>query len=375
VKILVKLLNIISKLLKYIRFKKKRELVSKTKEKVLISIFSIKLNRKFFQLVYQFLNCGYDCYLNISLLQFIKGSNYGLCTIMLNGVYPVKSLKQSVVNYSIIVSDSKKYLESFKTERAKKILVNFYLFKNIKSITQDDFFYPILSHRKYLSCLIETEVLSRAFKYKRKIGVIFAGNADTNYYNLDITKELFKINTRSEMFCYLLNSLPEKILYIPKCLETFKDDIENGLLINRVVLLNTKNFSIPQDMYFDILLNSNFYIYMCGFIQPFCHNQIESMMAGCVPITQFASFFVPPFQHEINGLLFNTMDELLEILLTIVSEKYKDRILYMRENILYYFERYYSLQSFKNKLSSLQNNSKNDYSNYYTAISDIKFLS
>ena len=104
---------------------------------------------------------------------------------------------------------------------------------------------------------------------------------------------------------------------------------------------------------------------MAGVGTPFCHNQIESMLAGCIPLTQFARFFVPPFAHESDSLIFNTLDELVFLLNNIVSGKYISHLDSMRKEIIDYYKNYYSVESFNNKLSYLFKN-KIKHTNFFT---------
>ena len=337
------------------KFNKKTE-----KQKVLISISLSRPGRRLLQIISHFLYCDYNIYLDISFLRYIKLDMYGRHGTLLKGVYPFSKK----ISYSIIASDNEKFLKDFRQE-AVKIFINFNLFKYINNVAQYDLFYPIVSHKKYLSPIIESDVLSRVFTSERKIGAIFAGNVEN--YNQIFPKELFKIYTRDQMFFHILENLPENILHKPLCLKSFLDDIDSGNLKDKVVLLDTKIFEIPDCKWMKILLNSNFFIHMGGGIYPYCHNQIESMMAGCIPVTQFARFFLPPFQHEKNSLLFNTLDELTNLLINIASGKYIQRLETMRKYLIEYYSNNYSFLSFKNKLSYITENNISD-SKYHIVI-------
>jgi len=369
-KLINKILFKISLILIYVKFKRKR-VINNNKQKALINLSSHNPNRRLFQIIYHFYYNGYSCYVDISFFHFMKCDKYGLKSFYLEEVYPAAG-NISGNNYSFIVSDHKEYFENFKDSKMS-IFINFNLFVNLKNITEDDFFYPLLSHVNYLHPSFEENTVSRALTSERKIGAIFAGNADINSYNLEATKSLFGIYTRNEMFYHIINKLPGDILYIPENLESFIRDMENGILRNRIVLLNTETFSLSEDIYFNILLSCDFYIYMCGYVKPYCHNQFESMMSGCIPITQFANLFIPPFQHEVNSLLFNNLNELIDILMNISTGKYQNDICLMRKNILDYYKRYYSLQSFNYKIINLLNKRIN-HANYYLSMDSIKYL-
>jgi hypothetical protein len=186
---------------------------------------------------------------------------------------------------------------------------------------------------------------------ERKIAALFIGNIDADYNN-EKTKALFSINTRRETFSAVAE-ITQKALYMPKTLEDFLEKIRSGALKNKIVLLNINDFRIPNTLWFDILLETDFFIYMCGYIQPYCHNQIESMLAGCIPVTQFRRFFIPSFEHEKTALLFDTFDELKKLLVEIAEGKYNAKKTLMRKNISAYYWDNYSFKSFEDKLTAL----------------------
>ena len=349
----------IESLIFYISFKTRKENHA-AKKKALFYISQTNPTRRLFQIFSHFLYCGYSCCFDISFAEFMKLDRYGKKATALKGVYPKNKISEK---YSVIVSDDNKFLENADNE-AYKIFINFRIFTHINNVSQNDFFYPISPHIKYNCPLIEADILSKSSLAERKICAVFAGNNSKNSYNKDITKKIFGVNTRFEVFSYLLDKLPKNILYIPDTLESFISDIERGYLKEKIVLVDTSNFEVPSKSYFDILLASSFYIHMCGITYPYCHNQIESMMAGCIPITQFSNFFVPPFEHEKSGFLYTTLDELVETLIKISTGDYNETIPLMRKNILDYYYNHYSFDSFNTKLLYLIEN-KVKHSNYH----------
>jgi hypothetical protein len=283
---------------------------------------------------------------------------YGRKASLLEYTFPAKKNE----NYSIVVSDNRVALDKY----AAKInfFLNLCIFSNLNKIESTDMFYPIILHPDYLLPDLEKNIYSQAvMSNNRQIAAIFAGNVDADY-NREDTKKFFHINTRRETFSYIQNKLPKDMLYMPKSLDDFFRKMENGELRHKAVLLNICDFRIPNALWFKILLNSDFFIHMCGYWQPYCHNEIESMLAGCIPITQFSRFFIPHFQDKVNALTFDDLENLVTILRHIVKGKYKDSISSMRENVLKYYMDYYSFQSFRNKIYTLVNNNIKN-SNYY----------
>jgi hypothetical protein len=286
-------------------------------------------------------------------------------------VYPSK---KNARNYSIAISDNHQNLTN-NYEAHLKIFLNLNIFKNLEFINEKDLFYPITMHPIFQNFNFEKKITFKTPNSCRKIAAIFIGNVDidnNNSYNMKETKELFGINTRHEMF-NAITTLPPDILYTPTSLSEFLHTFNSGSLIHKIVILNRTNFSIPPNLWFKILLESTFFIHMCGFIQPYCHNQTESMLAGCIPITQFNRFFLPHFENNKNALLFTTIEELISILKEISHGTYDSFIPEMRKNITAYYHANYSFLSFQEKLSFLLSN-KINYTNYFIATSDENIL-
>ena len=353
----------------YIRYKNAKHNHVYGKNVIFLEAFNIP-GRRIIQLIHHFLFSGYNCYLDYSFRQYLKLDENAIYASKLKGIFPAK---KKTTGFSIIVSDNKEALDS-SDPNVLKVHINYLLlknkFNNIDTVTENDLYYPIGLHKNFLDFSIESEVLKAAFNSERKIGAIFAGNTISNSnpgksaYNRSITKELLNINTRVEMFSHIAEKIQAEYIYFPDNLGVFLNDMESGYLKNKIVLINTQKFSIPRDKYFNILLNANFYIHMCGSKQPFCHNQIESMLAGCIPITQFKQFFVPGFEHKLNSLLFDTLDELGFLLLGVASGEYDDLLNSMRKNIICYYKKHHSFESFKNKLSYLMDNKINHTSHF-----------
>jgi hypothetical protein len=88
------------------------------------------------------------------------------------------------------------------------------------------------------------------------------------------------------------------------------------------------------------------------------------MTAGCIPVTQFSRFFVPPFKDKLDALSFEKLEELPALLRGILEGKYKKALPSMRERVLAYYENHYSFRSFERKINFLKENGI-DFSNYY----------
>jgi len=349
---------VLKKISEYLLFKDRKFLDDDSKQSVLYLIGAMKSGKRVFQIISGLLYSGYRCCVAVRFGQWRKLREGSRKTILLDNVYPAKKKYK----YAAVISNNKKVLEKCNLAPLK-IYINFDIFEHLNDVTDNDLFRPIPLAEQHNNVSTEANILSKSLAGERKIGAILIGN--TQDYDKAITKELLEINTRGEVFECIRTSLPE--VYIPETFDELVLDMNKGLLKNKIVIIDTASkFRIPGDKYFDILLDSSFFIHTSGHIQPYCYNQIESMLAGCIPITQFARFYIPAFQHEENSLLYNTLNELVELLKKVTSGYYANKTETMRGAIVNYYKKYHSLESFKTKLSYLIDN-KIEYANYYVA--------
>jgi hypothetical protein len=341
---------------------------SPAKKTALFDISLISPNRRLFQIASQFLYSGYDCYIHLPFKRFMKMDFLGRKIALTKNVYPSRRSKKAL--YSAVISDNKDILNSY--DSPIKIFFNLYIFENLNKVTQNDFFYPILIFPDFLNHETEKTIFDQSFNNDRKILALFIGKIDDDYNN-QMTKDLFNINTRQEIFSFIKDNFPDDKMYIPQNINDLLEKTDSGELARKIVLLNTANFALPGQLWFKILLNTQFFIHMCGYIQPFCHNQIESMLSGCIPITQFSRFFIPQFKHEENALTFNTLEELYLILVNILEKYYNSNINFLRKNINLYYQANYSFESFSNKLNQLLNENISQ-TNYYIACGEENIL-
>ena len=118
---------------------------------------------------------------------------------------------------------------------------------------------------------------------------------------------------------------------------------------DKIVLIDIQKFKIPSSEYFNVLLKTDFFIFMPGYIQPFCHNQIEAMASGAVPITQFPDIFNPPLVHKKTAVVFDSASDLIHLLAEINTIP-QEEIFYLRQNIVKYYVDNYGFKSVCEKI-------------------------
>jgi hypothetical protein len=132
---------------------------------------------------------------------------------------------------------------------------------------------------------------------------IFVGNCDDKSYQQIERDNLFSVINRVE----LINSLKK----IKETREVVRiTDLENPVQ-NTINLVETKLLYIPPQRFRAIIANYRFFICAPGVFMPLCHNLIEALSVGVIPIIQksYAKLMTPGLQDGKNALIFSCRSE------------------------------------------------------------------
>lgn len=314
-------------------------------KKAYISIKKINPNRRLFHVCAYLRECGYACFVDLSFAQFMNMDPYGLKAVNSANVYPAR--KGDAVPYDLIVTDNDTFIGA-----GKRITLDYSVFDPEIDYSRAMFF-PIHFHPDFMNRAVEMSVLNKArTDSKRKIGILFAGNCDKESYDREETRKRFNIHTRWDIFSHLAENFPRSDIFIPGNFEDFTQARNSGRLADKLVLIDINVFKIPQAAWFDILEDTGFFIHLPGYIQPWCHNQIEAMASGAIPITEFPHLFHPALRNGDNAITYREKDELLDILQRITHGNITvEEIGKLRENVLSYYDDHFSFAAFQRELS------------------------
>lgn len=169
----------------------------------------------------------------------------------------------------------------------------------------------------------------------RKKSIFMAGNMDTRfYYNIE-KNPIFNLLSRRRVYDHLTG---EKRFMKMKSLKDLTYYISSDA-DNQVVLIDTQNdFSIGLQNLKKITRQFNFYLALPGTVIPHCHNLIEAMSVGCIPIIQksYAQSLHPNLENNKNSLFFEDLKDLDEVINKAFN--FSDlEILNLRVEVLDYF--------------------------------------
>ena len=176
---------------------------------------------------------------------------------------------------------------------------------------------------------------------KNRINSIFCyGNFDSKAY-LAIKKTNFKVKTRTD----LLQFFKKKNQFLSiKNKEEITLNKEN--LNEKYIFALKENYPIKMEDIRELLTYFNFYLCCPGVVMPLCHNVIEAMSVGTIPLIEreYAEVMYPNLENNVNAIVFENLENLTEILNEIFKME-EDKISEMRQNVLEYYQNYLSPES------------------------------
>ncbi|WP_149497273.1 glycosyltransferase family protein [Roseiconus lacunae] len=157
---------------------------------------------------------------------------------------------------------------------------------------------------------------------REKRGIFFAGNQKQRYGRAKMQNH-FGVLSRLEIVATLREAFPE-------LLDAQRED--------RLVLVDTSVEKIEQQKWISKLAEHQFFVCCPGASQPMCHNVIEAMSVGVIPIIEYDDRFYPSLQDGENCIAFRGRRGLVHAVKRIQSMTRLERDR-MSANVCRYFDR------------------------------------
>lgn len=127
----------------------------------------------------------------------------------------------------------------------------------------------------------------------KKMGVFFAGNLKDQYART--TRLLRGMVPRAEAVRSVLGRFKERVR-----LFTTREDLLRALaeedLADAIVIFDATTARLGREEWFPVLARSRFFLALPGVVMPMCHNGVEAMALGAVPILGYGHLFSPPLR-------------------------------------------------------------------------------
>ena len=181
----------------------------------------------------------------------------------------------------------------------------------------------------------------------RPTRLFFGGNTEEGKYDKNIIRDLYGMLSRREMLAETMATTSPEMIYRPRHASSWLVSPE----FHPVVFCETQHCKIPPERWLEALSKADFFLACPGVGMPLCHNLIEAMTAGCVPILQYADYLPPPLQDGVNCLAFSDAASLREAVRTALSMA-PEAVRVMRANVRAHYEAHLAHGCFAHKLFS-----------------------
>lgn len=146
-----------------------------------------------------------------------------------------------------------------------------------------------------------------------------------------------------------------------KVIETLRKRLGDGLTIvestealealagptfhNRCVITGSSQVRIAAEDWLPTLASADFFLCPPGIVMPMCHNIIEAMAVGTIPLTNYPEWMDPPLTHLHDCIAFDGEDDLLDKVRQVLALP-AEEVARMKANVVDYYERHMRPQRF-----------------------------
>lgn len=195
----------------------------------------------------------------------------------------------------------------------------------------------------------------------RPLSLLFAGNAKAPKYDAAVLPEKYSVLSRVRALAIAEESLGASLVRRPISLDEL---IPPEGLRNTLTIATTQDLRIPTEQWIKTLALGDFYFACPGVEMPLCHNLIESLAAGSIPILQYPQYLSPPLTDGIDCLVYNCESSLVEALRTALNMP-DEKIQIMRLAAQAYYREYLQPGCFAKQLIASDSQHSKVYLNAY----------
>jgi hypothetical protein len=174
---------------------------------------------------------------------------------------------------------------------------------------------------------------------EKKMRVFFSGDRE-GYVSNRIHYPKPKL-PRSEVIDAILKEMGDKVRLLQGD-HNLRSVLATGY-VKRCLIMD--QFRIDPPDWLSTLATSDFFLCPPGYVMPMCHNTIEAMAVGAIPIINYPEWLDPHLEHMKNCIAFDDKDDLLGKL-NAVLEMGEEHIARLRRRVIEYYDNYLAPETF-----------------------------
>ena len=129
------------------------------------------------------------------------------------------------------------------------------------------------------------------------------------------------------------------------------NELRNGAYTNKCVMTASSDVRIEPHDWLGTIAMADFFLSPPGIVMPMCHNIIEAMAVGTIPITNYPEWLDPHLEHMENCIVFDDRDDLIAKLKRVL-EMPPEEIARLRANAIDYYNTYMRPDTFVRRVEA-----------------------
>ncbi|MEQ8924875.1 MAG: hypothetical protein RLO81_03620 [Fulvivirga sp.] len=305
------------------------------------------VSRSYVYLLFVFHHEGYQIYLKNNL-HFI--GNLISYSRAIAGLSRLKLYKKKEINGRFLITDNPTDLN----KKENKIILSVKMFEKGKLRHRGSVIPFMMIPRLYFSGMFKT--VSSLRSTKRSMRIFFSGNSNRSLYNNQNFNKLFGKLTRIEILDTIKQNLRDSQLVCLNDLSRIKQNgFEDKFILSEWVRKkqNEKNLRgrTSDADWLKTLSHASFFLCCPGITQPMCHNLVEAMSVGTIPILEHSEFLNPSLTSGVNCITFSGKNDLIKKINQVLTME-ESQIAKLRYGVLCYYDTYLTPKSIVKYLES-----------------------
>jgi hypothetical protein len=128
-------------------------------------------------------------------------------------------------------------------------------------------------------------------------------------------------------------------------------NLREATCVNKCVIVDTNKIWVDSRDWLGDLARADFFLSPPGIVMPMCHNIIEAMAVGTIPVTNYPEWFDPDLRHMETCIVFDDREDLISKLQQAMNMD-EAQLAKMRMNVLDYYETHLKPEVFIHRLES-----------------------
>lgn len=179
----------------------------------------------------------------------------------------------------------------------------------------------------------------------KKVGILMSGNFDQKIYDTNIISNNFGIMNRWQIYQEIIKN--DNLLAING--KELIDNLDSENFKKSFVLMKWQTGAIPINKWRYYLSSAEFIFCAPGMTMPMCHNLLEGMSVGVIPILNYANWLNPSLTDGVNCFVFQNSDDIKKVIDKVLSLS-EDEKQILRNNVIEYYNKYYAFYDLKSNL-------------------------